>query len=62
MNVMKERFNFNTVGLFTCNNKATVDFYTRAFGFTTEWDGTQPNVEMTLGDMRIILFPRDAFE
>ncbi len=59
---MKERFNFNTVGLFTCDNKATVDFYTRAFEFTTEWDGTQPNVEMTLGDMRIILFPRDAFE
>ena len=59
---MKERFNFNTGGLFTCNNKATVDFYTRVFGFTTEWDGTQPNVEMTLGDMRIILFPRDAFE
>ena len=52
---MKERFKFNTVGLFTRDNKATVDFYTKTFGFTTDWDGIQPNVEMTLGDMRIIL-------
>ena len=49
---MKERFIFNTVGLFTRDNKATVDFYTKTFGFTTDWDGIQPNVEMTLGDMR----------
>jgi catechol 2,3-dioxygenase-like lactoylglutathione lyase family enzyme len=33
---MKERFKFNTVGLFTRDNKATVDFYTKTFGFTTE--------------------------
>ena len=58
----RPRFTFNTVGLFTHDNKATVDFYTRTFGFTTDWDGIQPNVEMTLGNMRIILFPRDAFE
>ena len=42
---MKERFKFNTVGLFTRDNKATVDFYTKTFGFTTDWDGIQPNVE-----------------
>ena len=36
---MKERFKFNTVGLFTRDNKATVDFYTKTFGFTTDWDG-----------------------
>lgn len=59
---MKERFSFNTVGLFTRDNKATVEFYTKAFGFTTEWDGIQPNVEMFLGAMRIILFPREGFE
>ena len=59
---MKERFKFDTVGLFTRDNKATVDFYTKTFGFTTDLDGIQPNVEMTLGNMRIILFPRDAFE
>lgn len=60
---MKEfRFRFNTVGLFTRDNRATVDFYTKAFGFTTDWDGVQPNVEMKLDDMRIILFPREAFE
>ena len=58
----RPRFKFNTVGLFTRDNKATVDFYTKTFGFTTDWDGIQPNVEMTLDDMRIILFPRDAFE
>ena len=56
------RFKFNTVGLFTNDNKATVEFYTKTFGFTTSWDGVQPNVEMFLGDNRIILFPRDAFE
>ena len=56
------RFAFNTIGLFTRDNKATVEFYTKVFGFTTEWDGVQPNVEMTLGNMRIILFPREAFE
>ena len=56
------RFTFNTVGLFTNNNKATVDFYTKTFGFTTSWDGVQPNVEMFLGNNRIILFPRSAFE
>jgi uncharacterized glyoxalase superfamily protein PhnB len=56
------RFTFNTVGLFTNDNKATVEFYTKAFGFTTSWDGVQPNVEMFLGNNRIILFPRSAFE
>ena len=61
-NTSNPRFTFNTVGLFTKDNKATVDFYTKAFGFTTDWDGIQPNVVMTLGPMRIILFPREAFE
>ena len=59
---MTRRFKFNTVGLFTRDNRATVDFYTKTFGFTTDWDGLQPNVEMVLDDMRIILFPREAFE
>ena len=59
---MTRRFKFNTVGLFTRDNRSTVDFYTKTFGFTTDWDGVQPNIEMTLGDMRIILFPREAFE
>ena len=56
------RFTFNTVGLFTNDNKVIVDFYTKTFGFTTSWDGVQPNVEMFLGNNRIILFPRSAFE
>lgn len=56
------RFKFNTVGVFTTDNRRTVDFYTQAFGFATEWDGEQPNVEMTLGESRLILFPREAFE
>ena len=60
--IQAPRFTFNTVGLFTNDNKATVDFYTKAIGFTTSWDGVQPNVEMFLGNNRIILFPRSAFE
>lgn len=56
------RFKFNTIGLLTLNNKAIVDFYTNVFGFTTDWDGIQPNVEMMLDGMRIILFPRLDFE
>lgn len=56
------RFKFNTIGLLTQNNKAIVDFYTNVFGFTTDWDGIQPNVEMMLDGMRIILFPRLDFE
>lgn len=56
------RFKFNTIGLLTLNNKAIVDFYTIVFGFTTDWDGIQPNVEMKLEGMRIILFPRLDFE
>lgn len=56
------RFRFNTVGLFTTDNAATVKFYTQVFGFTTTWDGVAPNVEMYLGDMRIILYPRSDFE
>ena len=59
---VQPRFTFNTVGLFTTDNKATVDFYTKVFGFTTSWDGVQPNVEMFLGNNRIILYPRSAFE
>lgn len=60
-NTSNPRFTFNTVGLFTKDNNAIVDFYTKAFGFITDWDGIQPNVEMMLGHMRIILFPREAF-
>ena len=52
----------NTIGLFTTNKRAVIDFYTKTFGFTTNWDGVQPHVEMTLGNSRIILFPPDAFE
>lgn len=57
-----KRFRINTIGLFTSNNKSIVDFYTQVFGFSTDWDGIQPNVEMKLDDVRIILFPRSDFE
>ena len=30
---MTSRFKFNTVGLFTHDNRSTVDFYTKTFGF-----------------------------
>lgn len=42
----KPRFTFNTIVLFTRDNRATVDFYTRTFGFSCDWDGVQPNVEL----------------
>ena len=62
MSQPKPRFVFNTIGLFTTDNARTVAFYRDIFGFQTTWNGSDPNVEMTLGNSRIILFPRDAFE
>ena len=62
MSHAKPRFTFNTIGLFTTDNTKMVTFYRNIFGFKTGWNGTDPNVEMTLGDSRIIMFPRDAFE
>ena len=55
-------YTFNTVGLFTTDNAKMVAFYRDIFGFQTAWNGSDPNVEMTLGASRIIMFPRDAFE
>lgn len=62
MSQAKPKFTFNTIGLFTTDNARMVAFYRDIFGFSTAWNGTDPNVEMTLGDSRIIMFPRDAFE
>ena len=62
MSQAKPRFMFNRVGLFTIDNAKMVAFYRDIFGFKTEWNGIDPNVEMTLGASRIIMFPRDAFE
>ena len=59
---MNKRFTFNTIALFTRDNRPIVDFYTKVFGFTTDWDGIQPNVEMRLDGMRLLLFPRNEFE
>lgn len=59
---MSKRITFNTVALFTRENKPVVDFYTEVFGFTTDWDGVQPDVEMRLDGMRLLLFPRRDFE
>ena len=64
-----KRFTFNTIGLLTTDNAKVVAFYRDVFGFTTDWDGVQPNVEMSLDPstnsgqvLRIILFPRSDFE
>ncbi|MBQ0025448.1 MAG: VOC family protein [Bacteroidales bacterium] len=59
---MARRFRFNTIALFTRDNRRIVEFYTKVLGFTTDWDGVQPNVEMSLDGMRILLFPRKEFE
>lgn len=56
------RFKFNTIALFTTDNAKVVDFYCDIFGFETEWNGFDIDVEMYLGDMRILLFPRESIE
>lgn len=55
-------FKFNTIALFTTNNQKEVDFYCDIFGFETSWNGIDADVEMHLGDMRILLFPRESIE
>ena len=59
---MESKFNFNTIGLFTTDNKKMVEFYRDVMGFTTDWNGEEPNVMMRLGNMYLIMFPRTAFE
>lgn len=59
---MATKFNFNTVGLFTTDNKKMVEFYRDVMGFETDWNGQEPNVMMQLGEMNLIMFPRTAFE
>lgn len=57
-----KKFTFNTIGLFTSDNKKMVEFYRDIMGFTTDWNGEDPNVMMKHGDMWLIMFPRTAFE
>lgn len=59
---MESKFNFNTVGLFTTDNKSMVAFYRDIMGFTTDWNGKDLNVMMRLGNMWLIMFTRTAFE
>lgn len=56
------RFKFNTIALFTTDNQKVVNFYSEIFGFSTSWNGIDIDVEMRLGDMRILLFPRESIE
>ena len=57
-----KRFTFNTIALFTTDNRKVVDFYCNIFGFETAWNGTDIDVEMHLDGMRILLFPREHIE
>lgn len=59
---MKRLLSCNTIGLFTTNNTNMVDFYTEVMGFETEWNGMDLDVELHLGNTRLILFPRAYFE
>lgn len=52
----------NTIGLFTTDNTNMVDFYTEVMGFETNWNGFDLDVELHLGNMRLLLFPRVYFE
>ena len=38
------------------DNAKMVAFYSDIFGFKTEWNGMDPNVEMTLGASRIVVY------
>lgn len=58
----RPRFTFNTVGIFTTDNARAAAFYRDVFGFQTDWNGTDANVDMRLGDSRLIMFPRSDFE
>lgn len=58
----RPQYSFNTFGLFTTDNQKMVDFYCDIFGFETNWNGLDIDVEMHLGDMRILLFPRESIE
>ena len=57
-----KRFKFNTIALFSTDNQKMVDFYCDILGFETSWNGIDIDVEMRLGDMRILLFPRESIE
>lgn len=59
---MKQLLSCNTIGLFTTDNTNMVDFYTEIKGFKTNWNGFDLDVELCLGDMRLLLFPRSYFE
>lgn len=59
---MESKFDFNTVGLFTTDNKSMVAFYRDVMGFTTDWNGKDGDVRMQMGNMYLIMFPRTAFE
>lgn len=59
---MAHKFDFNTVGLFTTDNKNMVAFYRDVMGFMTDWNGEEPDVGMRLGNMWLLMFPRTVFE
>lgn len=52
----------NTIGLFTNDNAKMVEFYTDIMGFETNWNGMDLDIELRLGSMRLLFFPREAFE
>lgn len=60
--MINNKFKFNIIGLFTTDNKSMVPFYRDVIGFTTDWNGEEPDVRMRMGDMWLIMFPRKNFE
>lgn len=59
---MKSKLDFNTIGLFTTDNKRMVEFYRDVMGFETDWNGEDWHVELHQGAIRLIMFPRSGFE
>lgn len=46
---MKTKFSFNTVGLFTLDNRKMVEFYRDVMGFQTDCNGESWDVRMQMG-------------
>lgn len=48
---MKTKFNFNTIALFTLDNRKMVGFYRDVMGFETDWNGESRDVRRHPGDV-----------
>jgi len=53
---------FDAVGLFVTDMTAMVSFYRDVIGMYTDWNGKEPNAELTSNGFRLIMYGRADFE